>query len=71
MDRIFINGLCGNKMTDNQRKEAALFVSGRLDKLSVASFIVGLFQPEHMFGGLVGGTILFLAGISIKVRVTK
>ncbi len=58
-------------MTENQRKEAALFLSGWLDKLSVACYIVGLFEKDHMFGGIIGCTILFLAALSIKVRVSK
>ena len=58
-------------MNENQRLEAALFLSGWLDKLSVACYIVGLFETEHMFGGLIGGTILFLAALSIRIRVTK
>ena len=58
-------------MTENQRKEAILFLLGWLDKLSVAFYIVGLFQTEHMFGGLIGGTILFMAGLSLKIGVSK
>ena len=56
---------------EKQRIEAALYFAGWLDKLSVAFYAIGIFQPDHMFGGVIGGTILFLVGIGIKVRVTK
>ena len=58
-------------MDENQRREAALYVAGCLDKLCVGCVIVGMFQPDHMFGGLIGGVLFFLAGLIIRVRATK
>lgn len=58
-------------MDEKQRIEAALYVVGWLDKMSVACFAVGVFQPDHMFGGIIGGTVLFLTGLCVKIGVTK
>ena len=37
-------------MTDNQIKAAVDFLAGWLDKASVGCLLVGMFQPDHIFG---------------------
>ena len=58
-------------MTEKQKSEAASFLAGWLDKVSVGCLVVGLFQPSHMLGGIIGSVLCFLAGIILKVRVAK
>lgn len=41
-------------MTEKQKLEAVGFLAGWLDKLSVGCLVVGLFQPTHMIGGIIG-----------------
>lgn len=55
-------------MNGNKKLEVANFIAGWLEKLSVACYAVGLFETEHMFGGLIGGTICFVIAFSIKMR---
>ncbi len=58
-------------MDENQRTELVLFLAGWLEKISVGCILVGLFQTDHIFGGIVGATISFLAAITLKIRATK
>ena len=58
-------------MTGKQKSEAANFLAGWLDKVSVGCLVVGLFQPAHMLGGIIGSVLCFLAGIILKVRAAK
>ena len=58
-------------MNENQRKAAAELFSSWLDKASVGCLLVGMFQTEHMFGGLIGAVMLFLAALVLKVRATQ
>lgn len=58
-------------MNENQRKAAVEFFSSWLDKASVGCLLVGMFQTDHMFGGLIGATMLFLAALILKIRTAK
>lgn len=58
-------------MDEEQKLALALYLAGWLDKMGVGFFMVGIFQPAHMFGGIIGGIICLLIGVCIKVRVPK
>lgn len=58
-------------MNEKQWKAVAELSANWLDKASVGCLLVGMFQPEHMFGGLVGSVICFLIALAIKVRSAK
>lgn len=58
-------------MTEKQKIEAAIFLAGWLEKLSVGCLIVGLFQPAHMLGGIIGSLTCFSVAIIIKIRSAK
>ena len=38
-------------MTDRQKQEFTIFISGWLEKLSVGCLVVGLFQAQHFVAG--------------------
>lgn len=57
-------------MTEKQKYEAANFIAGWLDKLSVGCLVVGLFQPAHMIGGIIGNATCFAVAITLKIRNT-
>lgn len=54
-------------MNEKQQQELNSHFSGWLDKTSVGCLIVGLFQPEHIMGGIVGSIVCFLASLAIKI----
>ena len=56
------------KLNDNQRAEAVGFIAGWLEKVSVGCLVVGLFQPAHMAGGILGAACFFLAAFILKIR---
>lgn len=58
-------------MTEKQKLEAAVFLAGWLEKVSVGCLVVGLFQPAHILGGIIGSALCFLAGVILKVRAVK
>lgn len=58
-------------MNEKQKLEAAIFLAGWLEKVSVGCLVVGLFQPAHIFGGIIGSILCFLAGFILKVRAVK
>lgn len=58
-------------MTEKQKLEAALYASGWLEKVSVGCLVVGLFQRDHILGGLIGAACFFLAGFILKIRGTQ
>ena len=58
-------------MTAQQKKEAVQFFSGWLEKVSVGCLVVGLFQTEHLAGGLAGAAIAFVLGLTLKIRGAK
>ena len=58
-------------MTSKQKLEAAGFLSGWMDKLSVGCLVVGLFQTQHMLAGIVGSLVCFSVGITIKIWSAK
>ena len=58
-------------MTEKQIIILLDFLSGWLDKASVGCLLVGMFQPNHIFGGIILGTICFLAALSIKIGSVK
>ena len=51
-------------MTEKQKIEAANFIAGWLDKLSVGCLVVGLFQPSHMVGGIIGSMVCFSVAVA-------
>jgi hypothetical protein len=55
-------------MTEKQKLEAANLLAGWLDKVSVGCLVVGLFQPEHMVGGIIGSVICFIVAPAVKIR---
>ena len=58
-------------MTDKQINAGLDFLASWLDKASVGCLLVGLFQPEHMFSGIVGSVIYFLFSGSIRIWSAK
>ncbi|MDY0204657.1 MAG: hypothetical protein RBR49_11120 [Desulfovibrio desulfuricans] len=58
-------------MTEKQKLEAVGFLAGWLDKLSVGCLVVGLFQPTHMIGGIIGSLTCFAVAITLKIRSVK
>ena len=60
-----------NNMTEKQKIEAANFIAGWLDKLSVGCLVVGLFQPSHMVGGIIGSMVCFSVAVAIKIWSVK
>lgn len=58
-------------MTDKQIGAAIEFLAGWLDKASVGCLLVGMFQTDHMFGGIIGSVFCFLAAGSIKIWSAK
>ena len=58
-------------MTEKQKLEAVNFIAGWLDKASVGCLIVGLFQPDHMIGGIIGSAVCFTVAITLKVLERK
>lgn len=59
------------KLNDNQRAEAVGFIAGWLEKVSVGCLVVGLFQPAHMAGGIVGSAVCFAVALTLKIRSAK
>ena len=55
-------------MDRKQKIEAANFLAGWLEKVSVGCLVVGLFQPEHMIGGMIGSIACFVVAFGIKIR---
>ncbi len=52
---------------DNRKIIAmARYCSAWLNMASVAFVAIGVFQPEHMFGGLFGAVLCFLVGFTIN-----
>lgn len=58
-------------MTDKQIDCALDFIVGWLEKLSIGCLLIGLFQTNHMFGGIIGGVICALFGITLKIWRVK
>lgn len=58
-------------MTDRQIRASMNFLAGWLDKASVGCLLVGMFQPAHMFGGIIGSVICFLSAWALKVMEAK
>jgi len=58
-------------MTEKQKLEAVNFIAGWLDKASVGCLVVGLFQPAHMIGGIMGSAVCFAVAITLKIRSAK
>lgn len=58
-------------MTERQKLEAVNFIAGWLDKASVGCLIVGLFQPAHMIGGIIGSVVCFAVAIMLKIWSVK
>lgn len=58
-------------MNEKKKLEAANFLAGWLDKLSVGCLVVGLFQPSHMVGGIIGSLTCFAVAITLKIRSVK
>jgi hypothetical protein len=63
MDRSRKNGYCvlEARMERKQKIEAAGFLAGWLEKVSVGCLVVGLFRPEHMIGGMIGSMSVLLS----------
>lgn len=58
-------------MSEKQKLEAAIFLSGWLEKVSVGCLVVGLFQRDHLIGGMIGAIFFFLTGLVLKIRGTR
>lgn len=58
-------------MTDKQIDAAIELFANWLDKASVGCLLVGMFQPDHIFGGFIGSAICFLFALSLKVWRAK
>lgn len=58
-------------MTDKQIDAAVELFANWLDKASVGCLLVGMFQPDHIFGGFIGSTVCFLCALILKVWRAK
>lgn len=58
-------------MTDKQIDAALELFANWLDKASVGCLLVGMFQPDHMFGGFIGSIICFLCALILKIWRAK
>lgn len=58
-------------MSDKQIDVAIDFIANWLEKLSIGCLLVGLFQAEHIFGGLIGGIICALFAANLKIWRSK
>lgn len=58
-------------MSGKQIDIAVDFIANWLEKLSIGCLLVGLFQVEHMFGGLIGGIICALLAANLKIWRAK
>lgn len=58
-------------MNDKQWQAMHEYFSGWLDKASVGFVLIGMFQPEHMFGGLIGAAVCGLVGPVLKIWSKK
>ena len=58
-------------MNDKQINTALDFIANWLEKLSIGCLVVGLFQSNHMFGGLIGGIICVLLAANLKIWRTR
>lgn len=58
-------------MTDKQIGAALDFLAGWLDKASVGCLLVGMFQPDHIFGGIIGSVICFISAGALKIWGAK
>lgn len=54
-------------MTSKQINAAIDFLAGWLDKASVGCLLIGLFQNNHIFGGIVGCVVCFLTALGLRV----
>lgn len=54
-------------MNKKQLDELNAHFSAWLEKVSVGCLVVGLFQPDHIIGGIIGSIVCFLASLSIKI----
>ena len=54
-------------MNEKQQQELNAHFAGWLEKTSVGCLVVGLFQPEHMMGGIIGSIVCFFASLAIKM----
>ena len=55
----------------NWKSEVATYAAGWLEKASVGCLVVGLFQPDHIVGGVLGSVFFFVTGLIIKIRGGK
>ncbi len=55
-------------MNEKQIKAFNELLAGWNEKASIGCLIVGLFQREHIFGGIIGSIICFLIALTIKMR---
>lgn len=53
-------------MAEKQIDAALSFLAGWLGKTSVGCLLVGMFQPDHIFGGIIGCVIAFILAGSLK-----
>lgn len=58
-------------MDDEDKRDAMLYASGWLEKMSVGCLIVGMFQPTHVVGGVFCGLVFFFTGYYFKLRGRK
>lgn len=58
-------------MTDKQLTVMTIFFADWIEKASVGCLIVGLFQRDHMFGGIIGSIICLLFALCLKIRSAK
>jgi len=58
-------------MNEKQWLAMYCYCANWMNMASVAFIVVGLFQPEHVFGGLIGATICGLVGLTLKIWSMK
>ncbi len=61
----------GGGMNDEQWKAMYCYFSNWFNMASVAFLMVGAFQKDHVFGGLIGATISGLMGLVFKLWSKK
>ena len=58
-------------MNDDQWQAMYEYFTSLLDKTCVGCLLVGLFQIEHLFGGIVGAVVCGLSGLVLKIWSRK
>lgn len=54
-------------MNEKQRLALAKFLADWHEKLGIGCLLVGMFQEEHIIGGIIGSIACFIVALTIKI----